>query len=395
MSKGESLEQARDYGVIGCVEPGSNGRSYGHSAAILLNLISVLELALFNGKHRHTGQTLISKETGDPGDFSTFDEFKVAFEEQVRWMVNLTTDLNNTFGTVYQDLQPTPILSALFEGPMEKGKCLEQGGATINSSGATIIGFADVADSLTAIQKVVFEDGVPFAEFLDAIRDDFRDHDVIYKKVLEAPKYGNDNEMADSNAIWVAELMDKVFGEKENYRGGRYRVGYWTMTNHAGFGRLMGATPNGRRDGENFTSGITPVSGVTPSLTAALSSVAGLPAKYLSSGIALNLKYTREENMLENFVSSVKGYFDDNNETRDGGMEIQFNIRDRDTFLKVMNNPEAKEAKELLVRVSGYTAYFKDLNPQMQKEIIDRTEYSLSTGSMIPHDLLPLPERSE
>ena len=390
--KVETIEEARDYGVIGCVEPGSNGRSYGHSAAILLNLISVLELALFNGKHRHTRDMQISEKTGRPEDFRTFDDFKAAFEKQTRWMVDLTTDLNNAFGAVYQDFQPTPILSALFEGPMEKGECLEQGGAVINSSGATIIGFADVADSLTAIQNVIFgNDKVPFADLLDAISKDFKGYEVLHKRLLESPKYGNDDKMADDNAIWVAELMDKVFDEKENYRGGRYRVGYWTMTNHAGFGKLMGATPNGRRKGKNFTSGITPVSGVTPSLQAALNSVAELPAKYLSSGIALNLKYTPEENMLENFVTSVKSYFDDKNGTRDGGMEIQFNVTDRETFLKVQKNSEIEEAKDLLVRVSGYTAYFKDLNRQMQDEIIERTEYRLSTRKMVSYDLPPSP----
>ncbi|MFC1718827.1 pyruvate formate lyase family protein, partial [Candidatus Poribacteria bacterium] len=395
-SKGETPEQARDYGVIGCVEPGSNGRSYGHSASIVLNLASVLELALFNGRHRHTRDEQISDKTGEPDDFRTFDDFKAAFEKQTRWLVEQTTNLNNIFGKVWQDFQPTPILSALFEGPMEKGKCLEQGGATLNSSGAAIIGLADVADSLTAIQKVIFEDGESFTDLLDAIRKNFEGYEVLHKKLLEAPKYGNDNKMADENVVWVAGMLDQAFGEKENYRGGRYRVGYWTMTMHAGFGRMMGATPNGRKAGENFTSGITPVSGVTPSLTAALNSVAGLPATYLSSGVALNLKYIPDdgdkEKMLEHFMDSVKGYFDDNNGTRDGGMEIQFNVTARDTFKKVKENPETKEARTLLVRVSGYTAYFKDLNPQMQKEIIDRTEYRLSTGEMIPHDLLPLPK---
>jgi pyruvate formate-lyase/glycerol dehydratase family glycyl radical enzyme len=398
-SKGETIEQARDYGVIGCVEPGSNGRFYGHSAAILLNLTSALELALFNGRHRHTGpDVVISKETGDPTTFTRFEEFKAAFEQQTRWLVEQTTNLNNILGRVHQDFYPTPILSTLFEGPMDKGKDLIQGGALINSSGAAIIGLADVADSLSAIQRVVFEEKMPFADLLDALGKDFEGHEALRTRLMnpdKTPKYGNEDAVADANVSWIVELLDRAFGEKMNYRGGRYRVGYWTMTNHAGFGRLMQATPNGRKARENFTSGITPVSGVTPYLTKALNSVAGLPARCLSSGIALNLKYTpepgQEEKMLNNFLASVEGYFDDAGGERDGGMEIQFIIADHNTLAHAADHPD--EYPELLVRVSGYTAYFKDLNPQMQKEIIDRTEYRLSTGEMVPFDPFPLPTK--
>jgi formate C-acetyltransferase len=158
-AKGETLEQARNYGVVGCVEPGSNGRTYGHTASILLNLTSVLELTLYGGRHRHTGMDLrINEETDDPTDFESFGEFRDAFAKQVSWIAEQMTRLNNILGKIHQDFYPTPILSALFEGPMEKGKDLIQGGATINFSGVAIIGLADVADSLSAIQKAVFED---------------------------------------------------------------------------------------------------------------------------------------------------------------------------------------------------------------------------------------------
>jgi formate C-acetyltransferase len=398
-SKGETLEQARDYGVIGCVEPGSNGRFYGHTGALLLNLASALELALFNGRHRNTGMDLlISKETGDPRTFSTFGEFKEAFAEQTRWLIDQATELNNILGKVHQDFYPTPILSAFFEGPMEKGKDLIQGGALINSSGAAIIGLADVADSLSGIQEVVFgEKEVSFAKLLDALEKNFVGYDALQKRLMnpgKTPKYGNEDTVADINVGWVVELLDREFGKKENYRGGRYRVGYWTMTNHAGFGRLMGALPSGRKARENFTSGITPVSGVTPYLTKALNSVANQPARCLSSGVALNLKFTPEagERILDDFVAYMEGYFDDADGKRDGGMEVQFIIENHDTLAEAAEHPE--KHPELLVRVSGYTAYFKDLNPQMQKEIIDRTEYRLSSGRMIPYPPFPLPTRT-
>jgi pyruvate formate-lyase/glycerol dehydratase family glycyl radical enzyme len=389
-AKGETLEQARDYGVIGCVEPGSNGRSYGHTGAILMNLISALELTLWNGEHRHTGLgRLISKRTGDVTSFRTFADLKKAFAEQTAWLVDQATRLNNTFGRVHQEVYPTPILSSLFEGPLDKGKDLIFGGAVLNSSGAAVIGFADVIDSLAAIERLVFvEQSLTFADLLAALKADFVGHEALRARLrnpAKTPKYGNEDPQADSIARWLAELLDELYGQKDNYRSGRYRVGYWTMTNHAGFGRLSKASPNGRRAGENFTSGITPVSGVTPYLTKALHSVAGLPARLLSNGVALNLKYTPENGdrskMLDNFMASVEAYFEAATGKGVGGMEIQFNVTTRDTFLDAVKQPQ--KYPELLVRVSGYTAYFKDLNPQMQQEIIERTEYDLSSGQAV------------
>jgi pyruvate formate-lyase/glycerol dehydratase family glycyl radical enzyme len=389
-AKGDSLEHARDYGVTGCVEPGSNGRFYGATASILLNLTSVLELTLHNGEHRHTGPgVLISERTGEPSSFASFEDFKAAFVRQASWMIDRAVSLNEALGRTHQEMYPTPILSCLFEGPMEKGRDLIFGGATINSSGASIIGFADVVDSLAAIEQVVFvEKALALPALLLALDTNFQGNEALMARLrnpARTPKYGNENPPADRLARWLAGTLDDLFGRKVNYRGGAYRVGYWTMTNHAGFGRLMRATPNGRRDHENFTSGLTPVSGVTPSLTKALRSIASLPPALLSNGVAVNLKYTPDQanrqKMLDNFVASVEGYFDPATGGGTGGMEIQFNVTTHDTFLDAVKNPQAHA--ELLVRVSGYTAYFKDLNPQMQQEIIERTEYDLGTGEAI------------
>ncbi len=389
VAKGDALEHARDYGITGCVEPGSNGRHYGASASILLNLTSVLELALYNGTHRYTGDALISERTGEAASFVSFEALQTAFLAQASWVIDRAVSLNEALGRTHQEMYPTPILSSLFEGPMQKGKDLIFGGATINSSGASIIGFADVVDSLAAIEQVVFvEKALSLPALLQAMNKNFEGHEplrVRLRNPARTLKYGNENPAADRIAGWLASKLDEIFGRKVNYRGGRYRVGYWTMTNHAGFGRLMRATPNGRRDHENFASGLTPVSGVTPSLTKALRSVASLPPELLSNGVAVNLKYTPDHadrpRMLDNFVASVEGYFDPVTGGGAGGMEIQFNVTTRDTFIDAVKNPQAHA--ELLVRVSGYTAYFKDLNPQMQQEIIERTEYDLAGGQAV------------
>ncbi len=377
--QGNTLEEARDYGAVGCVEPASNGRAYTASASILLNLPAVLELTLYNGRHRHTGlNRLISKETGPLSGLRTFGEFKNAFMEQLEWMADLTTNFNNELGETHQRIYPTPILSSLFEGPMENGKDLIEGGARINAHGVAIIGLADVADSLNAIEKVIYEDPeTSFPELIAAMESDFEENKPLRERLKASPKYGDDADASKANAVWLVESLHNRFQEKRGYRAPKYRVGYWSMTNHAGFGRLTGALPSGRKAGENFASGVTPVSGASPVLTSTLNSVAALPSKCVTNGMAFNIKYTPGENedvMLDHFKASVKAFFGEPDET--GGMEIQFNIMDHDKFKDAVKHPERHS--KLLVRVSGYTAYFVDLNPRMQKEIIDRTEYDIS-----------------
>ncbi len=423
-AKGDKPVWAKDYGIVGCVEPGSNGRHYGHSASILLNLPSVLELTLFRGKHRRTGlgrsDPQIGPVTGDPADFTSFEQFMDAFEEQALHLIDRSVRLNNNLGKVHQDYYPTPILSSFFEGPMDNGKDLIQGGAAINSSGVAVIGLADTADSLSAIRKWLFaKKRITFPEFHDALINDF-DKNLDYydliddmKKSHEAlgillgnydltPKFGNRvgnlHDGVDANAIaaGLVTMLDRAYGEKLNYRNAPYRVGYWTMTIHAGFGKLTGALPSGRKAGENFASGITPVSKVTPHLTETLNSVAGLPATALSGGVALNLKFTppskpKDPDYIDTFAAVVNTYFVQDDPNTAGGVEVQFNIIDHKTFLEAAKHLDKHpELNELLVRVSGYTAYFKDLNPRMRKEIIDRTEYALNTGEMEPYNPFPL-----
>ena len=415
---GDPLQWARDYGIVGCVEPGSNGRHYAHSAAILLNLPAALELTVYSGKHRRTGlgesDPQIGPRTADPAGFSSFAEFMDAFEKQTLWLVDRATQLNNNLGKTHQDYYPTPILSTFFEGPMQKGKDLIQGGALINSSGVAIIGLADVADSLTAIQHWVFgEERLSFSDMRAALNSDFARTETYYDKIdrmdkshealqkmlsdcARTPKFGNDNQMADDNARYLVRLLDQAFAQRQNYRGGKYRVGYWTMTIHCAFGKLTEALPSGRKAWENFASGITPVSKVTFELTDALKSVASLPAAALSSGVALNIKFTppdveNDTAYRDRFAAVVETYFGKTDPPQLGGVEIQFNVIDHETFLNVAKEPQNYPdlAERLLVRVSGYTAYFKDLNCRMQKEIIDRTEYVLSTERM--RDLAPFP----
>jgi len=391
-ARGMTEAQANDYAAVGCVEPCSNGRHYGHSGALLVNLPSVLELALFNGRHRHTGlDKPISPPTGDVADFTSYEQFEQAFLKQTKWMIDSVIAMNNALGQIHQQYYPTPILSALFEGPWESGKDLIQGGAVINSSGIAIIGIADVVDCLAAIQEVVYEEGsVSFEQLLDAINANFKGHEALQARLAnpdKTPTFGNEDSATGQIMGRVVTYLSELAGKRENYRGGTYRVGYWTMTMHAGYGMISKAMPNGRKAGQNFASGITPVSDETPDLTRTLNSVASIPSDALANGVALNLKFTpidwesnpqAEQEQLDLFCALIKGYVEGPPGPESGGLEIQFNITDRQAFIDEAKKPNVDP--QLLVRVSGYTAYFKNLQPQMQMEIINRTEYDLKTG---------------
>ena len=384
LGQGEKPEHARDYAVVGCVELASSGRDYPASSSIMLNMVAPLEMALFKGKRPITGKEQIGPATPNPTTLHSFEEFWDVFKIQLDWLIDQAIELNELFGKVHQEIMPSPLLSSFFEGPMEKGKDLIQGGARYNSSGTTHIGFADVIDSLNAIEQLVFKKNkVDFKDLLAAVQSDFSSPE--HKRIRlylknHAPKYGTEHPVALKNSRNLVRHLFEFYQGHTNYRGGPYRPAYWTMTNHAGLGKICGALPNGRKAGEVFASGITPVSGAAPDLTVCLNSVAKLSKGGCVPGCwALNLKYTPEQDigkMKERFVQTVEGYF------KAGGQQVQFNIMTYEMLLDAKKNPD--KYPELMVRVSGYSAYFKDLNEMMKDELITRTQYDLQNGSAVP-----------
>ncbi len=378
--QGTRIEHARDYAVIGCVELGVPGRSYDASSAIMLNLVSVLELALNNGKRPVTGDEQIGPVTGDPSHFESYDQFWGAFKSQFSWLAGKAIELNECFGRAYQEILPSPLLSAFFEGPMEEGQDLILGGAQYNSSGATHIGFADTVDSLNAIQQAVFENQIcSFSELKKALDENFNGHEKLHAYLVnKTSKYGMDDEIAKENSGRLIRFLYDFYQRHVNYRGGKYRPGYWTMTNHAGQGKLAGALPNGRKAGQVFASGITPVSQATKDLATSLRMIGGLDGKCIASGEALNLKYpfVATDKDIKTIGQTVETY------CKYGGLHVQFNIMAYEDLIKAKMAPD--DYPELLVRVSGYSAYFKDLNEAMKDEIITRTAYDIQTGRAVP-----------
>ncbi len=383
-NQGETTEHARDFAIVGCVELASSGRDYGASSSIMFNLSSAMEMTLLNGKKFITGDEQIGPVTGDPSTFTSFDQFWEAFKTQLEWLMEQAIELNEHFGHVHQEMFSTPLLSALFEGPMEKGKDLIFGGAVYNSSGASHVAFPDVCDSLNAIEYAVFEQKeMTMKEMVEAVKTNFAppyDKKRLFLK-NKAPKFGMEDPIALKNSKNLIEFIYKVYQSHINYRGGPYRPAYWTMTTHAGQGKLAAALPSGRKAHEVFSSGITPASQAAKNLTAAFNTVASLPANEIPGGEALNIKYTPQtsedrDTYLKNFGDFVESYF------RKGGLQVQFNVQTYETLIDAKNNPD--KYPELIVRVSGYSAYFNDLNSAMKDELITRTQYNLMTGKAVP-----------
>jgi formate C-acetyltransferase len=382
VNQGVSLAHARDYAIIGCVELASGGRSYDSSSSIMLNLPAVLELALYDGKRPVNGNEQIGPHSGNAASFTSFAMFRNAFTLQFRWLAGKAVEMNEMLGKTHQDVLPTPLLSSLFEGPMESGKDLIYGGALYNSSGASHIGFADTVDSLSAIEKIVFTDKkITLEELLRAIKDDFAGHQKTHAYLLnQSPKFGTGDLSAQKNAQWLIRMIYDFYQSHSNYRGGKYRPAFWTMTNHAGQGRLCGALPNGRKAHQPFASGITPVSQISNDLASCLKAVASLDSLCIPGGEALNLKFpsVKGPEDTKRLADTVETYF------RLGGLQIQFNIASYETLKDARKNPGKYPG--LLVRVSGYSAYFNDLSDAMKDEIIARTAYDIKNGSHVRPD---------
>lgn len=385
VNQGLTEEHARDFAIVGCVELASTGRDYVASGSIMFNLYSALELALFNGRKFTMNNEKVSPETGDPEKFTSFGEFYAAFKKQLSWLLGQAVDINEKMGIVHQELVSTPMLSVFFEGPMQRGKDLIDGGALYNSSGASFLAFPDVCDSLNAIEQAVYiENKFSMSDLIDAVKQNFDapGHEAIQSFLKnKTTKFGTESEIALKNSKQVVADIYEILQSYTNYRGGTYRPAYWTMTTHAGQGKLAGAMPSGRKAREVFSSGITPASQAAKSLTEAFNAVAALDYKCIPGGWALNIKYTPiatqedKSTYLEKFGDYVEGFF------KKGGMQVQFNVQDYKTLIDAKENPE--KYPELIVRVSGYSAYYKDLSNAMKDELITRTQYDIFSGNSV------------
>ncbi len=372
VNKGICEEDARDYVVIGCVEISVPRKTFGSTDAALMSLPICLDMALRNG-YCPVMLKKIGVETGDPKSFADMDDVVEAFRRQVSWVVDQMVIGLNGLSLAHEELYPSPLLSSLTEGCLEKGKDVTAGGAVYNFTGVQGVGTADVANSLAAIDRLVFaEKQVTMEQLLKALEDDFEGHEDLHRLVSRVPKYGNDDELADRYAKLVAQIFCEEVARHRNTRGGVYLPGFLSMTTHEGFGSFVGALPSGRKAFQTFANGLSPCDGSDlKGPTACLKSIAKIDYSIATSGVSVNLKFspvdlTGEEGT--HILSAlIRGYFEL------GGMHLQVNLVSRETLLDAQQNPQ--KYPELMVRVSGYSAYFVDLTKEVQEEIMARTEH--------------------
>jgi pyruvate formate-lyase/glycerol dehydratase family glycyl radical enzyme len=368
---GHTLEDARDYGVVGCLEPNAQGKTFGSTFAVQFSGIKCLELALSNGVDNIFGHRS-GIESGDPVTFASFGDVWNAYSAQVshfmRQMVKGMAVLDETIA----GLVPSPFASAMIDGPMEKGLDLTRGGATYNSTGVQLIGFSNVVDSLYAVKKAVFEDGVmSLEELASSLAEDWDDADDKRSYVLhKVAKYGNDSDEVDAMAAKVLEhFCDEVLKHR-NYRGGAFWPGVFTVGFHIVMGAFAGASADGRHAGDVLGNGITPTNGSAFSgPTAVINSVTKLPLTCIYNGVNLNMRFDGSRLKAEILMALVQTYF------RQGGRQVQFNMLDSATLRDAQAHPE--KYRDLVVRVSGYSALFTGLSETAQDEIISRMEYKL------------------
>ncbi|MFO8049581.1 MAG: pyruvate formate lyase family protein [Desulfosudaceae bacterium] len=370
-------EHLRDWSATGCVEPTLSGRHIGHTNCMMFNMVAALEMALNNGHHPLMRWDL-GPATGDPaaGDLDDFEAFFKAFATQLEFLADQSCRYNNLLGEAHQALRPTPYISALIEGPLQKGRDVTKGGAVYNSSGTACIGLADITDSLLVIKKLVLEEKkVTFAELHQAVRTGFADRpDLAAMVKSKVALFGSGDDQALELADRVTRLARDIFWERANYRGGRYTAGFWSMSNHVAFGTLTGALPSGRMAGKAFTPGLTPEAHASTSILDNIRDVSRLTPTNMNNNIAFNVKIVPSaaddhEKTVDTIYSYVKTYCDL------GGMQMQFNVVSSETLRDARDNPE--NYQNLLVRISGYNAYFVTLNRDMQQELIERAEYGL------------------
>ena len=367
---GKDVRDARNGGCSGCVETGA----FGTEAYILtgyFNLPKILELTLNDGFDKRTGKQ-IGLKTGKATDYRTYEELFAAYKAQVQHFMRIKLTGNNIIERIFMKYMPVPFLSVLIEDCIRNGKDYMCGGARYNSSYVQGVGLGSITDMLTALRYHVYDKKTIAMETMEkALANDFKGFEELqYQLVYHTPKYGNDDDYADEQEVQVFDMYYDVLSGHKSPRGADYRVNMLPTTCHVYFGKVTGATPDGRNAWKVLSEGISPVQGAdTNGPTAVIRSAAKID-HIKTGGTLLNQKFTPSllstEEGCNNLVHLIRAYF------RMDGHHIQFNVVDADTLREAQKHPE--NYRDLIVRVAGYSDYFNDLGEDLQNEIICRTE---------------------
>jgi formate C-acetyltransferase len=370
ISMGKSLTDAREGGCSGCIEVGA----FGKEAYVLtgyLNVPKILEVTLNNGIDPVTGK-VAGCESGDPLSFENYEDLYEAFLTQLNYIVDLKIRVSNYIDTMFAKYSPAPFLSVVIEDCISKGKDYYNSGPRYNTNYIQCTGLGTVTDSLSTLKHHVFEKQTFSMErILNAVAANFQGDEILRQTIVNrTPFFGNDDQYADAIALQVYDDLIKAIDGKPNIKGGSYHLNMLSTTCHVYFGKVMGATPNGRLAGKSISDGTSPSHGCdTNGPSAVIRSLTKLDHTR-SGGTLLNQRFLpsllRRDEDIEKLGKLIRSYF------TLGGHHIQFNIVDTATLRAAQENPE--DYKDLLVRMAGYSDYFNDMNADLQQEVIDRTE---------------------
>ncbi len=418
VSRGLTMEDARDYNIIGCVEPQKAGKTEGWHDAAFFNMCRPVELVFTNGAE---WGDQVGPKTGELSEFTTFEKFYAAYKAQMNYMIELLVNADNSIDVAHAERCPLPFESAMVEDCIGRGKPLQQGGAIYNFTGPQGFGIANMTDALYAIKTLVYDQKkYTIEQFADALRNNYGEpfgalqseqmtvqiarelaakgrtpdektiagiyeqirknetsatkkalYDQLRADIDELPKFGNDVTDVDLFARDVAYTYTRPLQNYKNPRGGIFHAGLYPVSANVPLGAQTGATPDGRLAGTPVADGVSPASGRdTHGPTASCNSVAKLDHGIASNGTLFNMKFhpsaLKGRSGLEGFVTLIRGYF------AQKGMHMQFNVVSRETLLDAQKNPD--QYRSLVVRVAGYSALFTTLSRSLQDDIINRTE---------------------
>ena len=376
MKWGMSLADARDYSIVGCVEPGGTGNEWSASGntggSSIWNMLDLIPMLVNGGVLPRSGKTAIPLPK--LYEYESFDQLKENLVKLMRYCLEWTVSFSSMFELFYSENFPCVVASTMMEGCMESGTDATAGGAKYNRTGLTAAGTANIADSLMAIKKLCFDEKrVSLREMYDALNANWEGYEELRQICInEVPHYGNNVAEVDELAAWALGNFADIIGSLEGPRG-RFSGGTFTVTAHMALGSMVGATPDGRKAAEPIADAISPRQGFDRNgPTAYLCSASKLPHCNLPNGDQLNIRFTPKavegDQGSEKLKSLIRTYFDL------GGMQVQFNV---------VSNAELREAqrdplnhKDLIVRIAGFSTYFVTLPPRLQEDFITRTEQS-------------------